>query len=80
MGKSVKSYAKNMLGDENFVKAQGSNFMNVWIKKVELTGKIGDIVPEVSETLPVSWTQKRDILLNLMNMKDPNIGMVSDAS
>jgi hypothetical protein len=76
MGKSVKSFAKHMIGDENYVKAQGSNFMNVWIKKVELTGNIGDIVPEVSETLPVSWTQKRDILLNLMNMKDPNIATV----
>jgi predicted RNA-binding Zn-ribbon protein involved in translation (DUF1610 family) len=74
MGKSVKSYAENMRGDENFVKSQGSNFLNVWVRKVEMSGSIGEIMPEVSETLPVSWTQKRDVILNLMNMKDPRIG------
>lgn len=76
MGKSVKSFAQNMLDDESFVKSSGANFMNVWIRKVEMSGDIGDIMPEVSETLPVSWTQKRDVLMNLMNMKDPNLGAV----
>jgi hypothetical protein len=63
-----------MVVDENFVRTQGSNFLNVWVRKTELTGDVGDVTPEVSEALPVSWTQKRDVVMNLMQMKDPVIG------
>lgn len=76
MGKSTKSFAEHMIEDEKFVKKQGTNFLNIWIRKIELQGNIGDILPEVSETLPISWTQKRDILFRLMDMKDPMIGGV----
>jgi len=76
MGKATRSFARNMISDESFVKAQGSNFLNVWIRKVELSGDVGDVLPEISEALPVSWTQKRDVLMNLMQMKDPAIAAV----
>jgi hypothetical protein len=76
MGKATKSYVANMKGDEHVVQAQGSNFVNVWIRQSELGGKVGEVEPEVSEAFPVSWSQKRDILLNLMQMGNEDISAV----
>jgi hypothetical protein len=74
IGKATKSFAEHMMEDEKFVQPRGGGFLNVWIRKIELNGEVGDIIPDVSEALPVSWSQKRDIMLNLMSMKDPRIG------
>jgi hypothetical protein len=76
MEKSTKSFTKNMKTDEKFVKSKGSNFINVWIKQAELTGEIGEVTPEVAEPFPISWTQKRDVILNLMQMNNEDIGAV----
>ena len=74
--KAVESYVKSMKGDESFVKQQGGNFLNVWIRKADLSGDIGSVEPEISETFPVSWTQKRDIMLNLIQMQNEDIAAV----
>lgn len=76
MGKAVQSFVTNMKEDQKFVTAKGSNFVNVWIKKAELTGSVGEVEPEISETFPISWAQKRDVILNLMQMKDEDISAV----
>jgi hypothetical protein len=76
MEKSTKSFVNNMKTDEKFVKSRGSNFINVWIKMAELGGEIGEVVPEVSEPFPISWTQKRDVILNLMQMNNEDIAAV----
>lgn len=49
-------------------------FINVWIRKSEMTGKIGEVIAETSETFPISNAQKRDMLMKLLEMQDPNIG------
>jgi hypothetical protein len=52
--KAVKSYVENMVGDERYVQDKGgSNFVNVWIRQIQLTGKTGEAYPESSESLPV---------------------------
>jgi hypothetical protein len=76
MEKSTKSFVNNMKTDEKFVKSRGSNFINVWIKQSELGGEIGEVVPEVAEPFPISWTQKRDALLNLIQMNNEDIAAV----
>jgi hypothetical protein len=76
MHKSVISFAENMAGDEKFVDRNGSSFINVWIRTQEMEGQVGQCMPESSENFPTSWAEKRDMLLNLMNMKDPAIGAV----
>lgn len=76
MGKSVRSYIRHMKADEKFVKSQGDSFVNVWLQKSEMSGEIGQVEPEVSETFPVSWTQKRDIFLSLIQMQDPQIAEI----
>jgi hypothetical protein len=76
IGKAVKSFADNMREDEKSVQAKGSTFINVWIRKAEISGTVGDVEPEVSEAFPVSWSQKRDVIMNLMQMKDPAVTAV----
>src|SRR5688572_31601438 len=62
--KAVKGYAKNMKTDEKIVKQQGKNsFVNVWIRKAEMNGEVGQVEPELSEQFPLAWSQKRDIIM-----------------
>ena len=74
--KSVKSHAANIVGDERWAEKNGSSYVNVWVKKAEMTGKIGEATPESSETLPVSWNQKRDVIVNLLQMGNEMIDQV----
>jgi hypothetical protein len=74
--KSVRSFVKNMKGDESYVKGKGNSFVNVWVKRSEFSGEVGDVEPEVTETFPVSWTQKRDVILNLIQMQNEDIASV----
>jgi len=73
MSKSIKGYIKNMQEDEYFVQKHGDSFINVWIRRSELQGKIGDIIPEVSEQFPASWAQTSAKIMELMGMKNPFI-------
>jgi hypothetical protein len=76
MAKSTRSFAKNMIQDEKFAVARGTNFVSVWIKQIELSGEVGDVMPEVAETFPISWSQKRDVILDMIKLKDPMIAAV----
>jgi hypothetical protein len=75
MGKSVKDYLENLRYDERFVKPHGKmGYINVWIRKSEMTGEVGEVIAESSESFPISHSQKRDVLMKLLEMQDPNIG------
>ena len=76
MGKSVQSFIKNMQEDERLVEGKGTNFINVWIRQADLQGEVMELEPEVSDAFPISWAQKRDVILNLIQLKDPDIAMV----
>ena len=69
--KAVKGYAKNMKTDEKIVKQQGKNsFVNVWIRKAEMNGEVGQVEPELSEQFPLAWSQKRDIIMRLLELNN----------
>jgi hypothetical protein len=72
--KAVKCYAKNMKNDEKIVKSQGRNsYINVWIRKAEMTGEVGQVEPELSEQFPLAWSQKRDIIMRLLELNNDAI-------
>ncbi len=73
MEKAVKSYIKNVQDDAKMVKPSGDGFVNIWIRKEELAGKLGGAEPETSEQFPSSWAQQRAMLLELLTLKDPMI-------
>lgn len=76
MSKACVSYAKNLAYDEKDVQKQGNGFINVWIRKAELNGKIGKVEPEVDEQLPTSWAQQREVLMRLIEMNSDLINPV----
>lgn len=71
--KAVRSYAENLKEDESFSNKQGNSFINVWIRKSEMQGSVGLVEAESSESFPISWAQKRDILIQLMQYNSPDI-------
>lgn len=74
MAKSVKDYLKNLSYDERFTKPHGKDsFMNVWIRKSEAQGKIGEVIAESSERFPVNWIQKQDLMIEMLRLGEPNI-------
>lgn len=66
-GKVIPSFIKDMKDDERFVtRDEAGNFINVFIRKSELEGKIGSVELEASENLPSSWAQKKDVVMQLL--------------
>lgn len=73
-GKVIPAYIKNVIEDERFVEQDESgNFVNVLIRKAEIEGKIGSIELEANEQLPVTWQQKKDLIMQLLQLNNPAI-------
>ncbi len=79
MGKAIPMYIENVRDDERFVQRDDSNnFINVFIRKAELEGKLGQIELEANENLPVTWSQRKDVVLQMMEANNPQIwGMMA---
>lgn len=71
-GKVIPAFILDMVDDERFVekRADGS-FMNVIIRKAELEGSIGEVMLESSENLPVSWAQKKETFMEIVQSGHP---------
>jgi hypothetical protein len=74
MGKAIPAYIKEMRDDEKFVEQDDlGNFINTFIRKAELEGKIGNIELEANENLPITWSQQKDTILQLLEANNPQI-------
>jgi len=71
--KATRIFINEMREDEKMVKKSGSNWVNVWIRRADLHGKIGSVEPETNSAFPMSFTQKKDALVKLMEYKDPAV-------
>lgn len=73
-GKVIPAYIKTVQEDERIVKKDDfGNFVNVLIRKSELEGKIGSVEIEANENLPMSWSQRRDVLMKLMETNNQQL-------
>jgi hypothetical protein len=71
-GKVIPSYIKDVMEDEKYVKSDTyGNYINVFIRRAELQGKIGDIELETADQLPTTWSQQRDVLMQLLQGGNP---------
>lgn len=52
---------------------ENRNFINVFVRQAELQGKIGRIELEANENLPVTWSQRKDTYMKLLEMQNPLI-------
>jgi len=74
--KATRIFINEMREDEKFVKKSGSNWINIWIRRSDLLGKIGSVEAETNSAFPMSFAQKKDALIKLMEYKDPAIQSV----
>jgi hypothetical protein len=73
-GKVIPAYMKEVQDDERWVeKDVNGNFINVFLHKAELEGKIGSIELESSDQLPTSWGQKKDAIMQLLQAGNPEV-------
>jgi hypothetical protein len=73
-GKAIPLYINEMKDDEKQVKKDDfGNFVNVFIRRAELEGKIGSVELEANENLPITWNQQKDAIMELFNMNNEGI-------
>ncbi len=73
-GKVIPQSINEIKEDERDVdRDKNGNFFNVFIKKAELEGRIGRVELEASENLPITWQQKKDVLMQLLQGGNPEI-------
>lgn len=73
-GKVIPAYIKEVQSDERIVeKDANGGFINAFIRRSDLQGKIGEVEIEASEQLPNSWAQQRDAIMQLMNLNNPEV-------
>jgi predicted Zn-ribbon and HTH transcriptional regulator len=73
-GKVIPAYIKDIAEDERLVERdEQGNFINTFIRIAELQGKIGSVELEANENLPMTWSQQRDLIVQLMEANNPQI-------
>lgn len=73
-GKVIPAFIKETKDDERLVERSVSGgFVNTFIRKAELQGKIGSVELESSEELPASWAQKKDVVMQLLQSNNPEV-------
>src|SRR5215467_675491 len=75
-GKAIPMYidiGKEQGDEQDVTRDKSGNFINVYIRRAELEGKIGKIELEANENLPISWSQQKDVIMTLLNAGNPEI-------
>lgn len=61
-------------GDERDVqRTRDGGFINVFIRKSEMEGKIGKVELEANENLPLTWSQQKDVIMQLLQAANPEV-------
>lgn len=70
---SIKLYVETVVEDDRFTLQENGSYINVWIRQSDLQGKVGGVEPEAAEQFPVSLMQKKDLIMNLLQLQSPEI-------
>lgn len=72
--KAIPKYIDAMEDDEKNVELdKNGGFINSWIRLSELSGKIGRFELEANENLPLTWSQRKDVIMQLVQLNNPDI-------
>jgi hypothetical protein len=73
-GKVIPAYIQEVKEDERNVERDADgNFINTFIRRAELEGKIGRVELEANENLPMTWNQQKDVIMQMLNSANPEI-------
>lgn len=73
MEKCVHLYIENLIDDERYTvpdKSSKSGYVNIWIRKAEMTGNVGEVEPEGADQFPVSVLQKQNLFFKLIELNN----------
>jgi hypothetical protein len=76
MHKAVKSFIEHQIEDEPITGKSQQNpgmFQTKWIRQADLQGSFDRLEPEVSSDFPVSFAQKRSLLISMFQLNNDNI-------
>jgi len=72
--KIIPMYMKEIKEDEHNVEMDDQGrFVNVFIRKAEMEGKIGRVELEANENLPLTWSQQKDVYMQLLDNQNPKV-------
>jgi len=72
--KVIPLYIESIQEDERDVQLSPSGgFINILIRKADLEGKIGKIELEANENLPLTWSQRKDTVFQLLQTNNEQI-------
>lgn len=73
-GKVIPQYMKDIVEDERDVqRKRDGSFVNVFIRKSEMEGKLGKVELESNENLPMTWNQVKDVVMQLLTSSNPEL-------
>lgn len=73
-GKAIPMYMKIMQEDERIVEKTGQGgYLNTFIKRADLDGRIGEIELEPDDKLPVTDEQQADMIMQLFQLNNEEI-------
>jgi len=73
MERCVHLYVENLIEDERFVvpdQAKKDNYVNVWIRKADMTGHVGEVEPVGADSFPMSIPQKQGLFYQLLQLNN----------
>jgi hypothetical protein len=73
MEKTTHMYVENMIDDERYSVPDPNkkdSYVNVWIRKADLTGHVGEVEPEGADSFPVSTPQKQALFFKLLELNN----------
>jgi len=75
--KVIPMYIKEMQEDERDVQQnEAGSFFNAYIRKAETEGKIGRIELEANENIPLTWSQQKDTVMELLQNPNPEVARI----
>lgn len=73
-GKAIPMFITCMTDDERHVERnEDGGFINSFIRRAELEGKIGRVELEANENLPITWGQQKDTIMQLLTASNPKL-------
>lgn len=70
---AIPMFIKEVKEDKDVTKNEFGSFINVFIRKSDLEGNIGKIELEANENLPLTWSQQKDAIMQLLEMNNEKI-------
>ncbi len=73
-GKAIPMFIEEVQDDIREVqRTPEGGFINTFIRKADLEGKIGKVELEANENLPITWNQRKDVIMQMLNAGNPEI-------